>query len=59
MGVSWCMVVIFMYGFIFHNHKYLCISQKEDDVDKSGDMKSLFEKARFIIRNLPNWMLPE
>ena len=58
-GVSWWMVAIFMYLFIFHNHKYLMLSQKEDDVDKAGDMKSLFEKARFIVRNLPTWMLPE
>lgn len=58
-GVSWWMVAIFMYWFIFHNHKYLMLSQKEDDVDKAGDMKSLFEKARFIVRNLPTWMLPE
>lgn len=58
-GISWWVVAIFVYGFIFHNHKYLMISQKEDDVDKWGDMKSLFEKARFIIRNLPSWMLPQ
>ncbi len=58
-GISWWMVAIFVYWFIFHNHKYLMISQKEDDVDKTGDMKSLFEKARFIIRNIPTWMLPE
>ena len=57
--VSWWMVAIFVYGFLFHNHKYLMISQKEDDVDKWWDMKSLFEKARFIIRNLPTWMLPQ
>lgn len=59
MGVSWVVVAIFIYWFIFHNHKYLMITQKEDDMDKAGDMKSLFEKARFIIRNIPSWMLPK
>lgn len=58
-GISWWVVSILVYWFIFHNHKYLMISQKEDDVDKAGDMKSLFEKARFIVRNLPSWMLPQ
>ena len=58
MWISWIIVAIFVYGFLFHNHKYLILSQKQDDVDKLGDMKSLFEKARFIIRNLPAWMMP-
>lgn len=59
MGVSWIIMAIFVYGWLFHDHKYLVISQKEEDVDKIGDMKSLFEKARFIVRNLPVWMLPK
>ncbi len=58
MGLSWIIVAIFVYWFVFHDHKYLMISQKEDDVDKPGSMKSLFEKARFILKNLPQWMLP-
>ena len=52
-------MAIFVYGFIFYNHKYLVLSQKQDDVDKKGDMKSLFEKGRFMLKNLPRWMLPE
>lgn len=58
MGFSWLIMAIFVYWFLFHNHKYLVLSQKQDDVDKKGDMKSLFEKARFMLRNLPDWMLP-
>ena len=59
MWVSWVVMGIFLYGFLFHNHKYLVISQKENDVDKIWDMKSLFEKVRFMIRELPHWMLPK
>ncbi len=59
MGLSWLIIAIFVYWFIFHNHKYHVISQKEDYVDKLGDIKSLFGKARFLINNLPKWMLPK
>jgi len=58
MGLSWLIVAIYVYWFIFYNHKYLLISQKENDVDKKWDMKSLFEKIRFILKNIPNWLLP-
>ena len=59
MGISWVAMAIFVYGWIFHDHKYLVISQKEEDVDKLGDMKSLFEKIRFMIENIPTRMLPK
>jgi hypothetical protein len=59
MGISWLVMAVFVYGFIFHNHKYHVISQKETDVDKIGDIRSLLEKARFIMANLPSWMLPK
>ena len=58
MWVSWVIMAIYVYGWIFHNHKYVVISQKAKDVDDLGNMKSLFEKARFMIDNLPEWMLP-
>lgn len=59
MWFSWLIMAIFVYWFLFHNHKYLALSQKQDGVDKKWDMKSLFEKARFMLRNLPEWMLPK
>jgi hypothetical protein len=59
MGISWLIMAIFVYWFIFHNHKYHVISQKETDVDKIGDMRSLLQKCRFIINNLPVRMLPK
>jgi len=59
MWVSWIIASIFLYWFLFHKHKYTVISRTADEVDKSWDMDSIFEKIRFMIRNLPTWMLPE
>ena len=58
MGLSWLIMGVFAYWFTFHNHKYHCISQKEEDVDKTGNIRSLMEKVRFVLNNLPIWMIP-
>lgn len=58
MWVSWVIAAIFVYWFIFHKHKYSIISRTADEVDKSWDMDSMFEKLRFMLRKLPDWMLP-
>ncbi len=34
-------------------------SLTEDEVDKKGDMKSIFERIRFMLRRLPKWMMPK
>ena len=34
-------------------------SRKLDLVDTIGDMDSIFEKVRFMLRNLPRWMAPQ
>ena len=58
MGLSWTITGFLLYLFIFHGAKAHVISQKDDYVDKAGDIKSIFEKFRFMIRLLPEWMLP-
>lgn len=59
MGISWVTAWIKIYWFIFHQHKYTLISRTEWEVDSPWDMDSLFEKMRFMMENLPNWMIPE
>jgi len=59
MWFSWLYAWLQLYCYMFHDMKSLYISMKQDEVDKSWDIKSHFEKIRFMIRNLPSWMLPE
>lgn len=59
MWISWLISAIFLYGFLFHKHKYTVISRTEEEVDRAWDMDSIFEKIRFMIRNIPKWMLPQ
>ena len=58
MWFSWTFAGLQVYSFIFHDMKSLYLSLAADEVDKNWDMKSQFEKIRFILSNLPNWMLP-
>lgn len=59
MGWSWLMALLAVWYLLFHNKSVLFGSRKAELADKIGSMKSLLEKCRFIIRNLPEWMLPE
>ena len=59
MGVSWLFCAIALWWWLFHDWKILFLSQKEDFVDKLGDMQSLFQKIRFMTAKLPKWMLPK
>ena len=57
--LSWLLCAFALYWWLFHDWKILFLSQKEDFVDKIGDMQSLFQKIRFMTAELPKWMLPK
>jgi len=60
LGYSWCTIT-------YATHKWLYAdgfistftANLADNVDKIGDPKSLFEKARLLLKFLPPWMLPQ
>jgi len=59
-GASWmaCAFAVWLWLFIGGSTAGFG-SRKEDYVDRLGDMDTLFEKMRSMIRNLPPCMLPE
>lgn len=59
MGISWIVCAFALWGWLFRDWKILFLSQKEDYVDKIGDMQSLFQKIRFMTGELPKWMMPK
>lgn len=60
MGVSWLCVAFGVWMWIFHSGAVAGYgSRKEEYVDKIGDPKSLFWKAREFIKYLPNEFLPK
>lgn len=59
-GMSWINIADQAHRFVFDNNfKGSFGSRKEDLIDKKGDPDSLFHKLRFLLRNLPDWMLLE
>jgi len=58
MGLSWSIMVVFTWGWLFHGWNTLVGSRKEEEVDKLGDLGALMPKCRFILSNCPKWMLP-
>jgi hypothetical protein len=59
MGLSWLIVAIFVYMWHFQGFDFLLGSGKAEYVDTRGSIKSLFEKARYIIERSPKWMIPK
>ena len=58
-GMSWMNAAYAVHRWLFiPNSKITMIADKQDTVDKLGDIDSLMEKCRFLITHLPKWMLP-
>jgi hypothetical protein len=63
MGVSWMTVAFAAKHWLAASRQMpfqaLFGSRKEEFVDKLGDMSTLFEKIRFVLRYQPSWLLPD
>ncbi len=61
MGMSWLIILIFEYLWLNPSggYDFLLGSRIEDYVDKKGDMRTLFEKARYNLYRLPTWLQPK
>ena len=53
-GATWVTIAFAVWLLIFHSDISIGIyTYKASELDKYGDISTLFEKARFIIKNLP------
>jgi hypothetical protein len=59
MGATWLCLLAIEHRWHFRPHqKFLIASEKEELVDKPGDMRSLFEKIDFLHKYQPVWIRP-
>lgn len=59
MGVSWLIVLIFQYYWLFRDGANFHLgSRKQESVDRKGDISTLMEKCRYNLDWLPGWMKP-
>lgn len=60
MGATWLVLAVFDHEFLFSSERQFgVVSRKEELVDASGDISTLFEKLRYINSMLPPWMVPQ
>jgi hypothetical protein len=57
MGVTWMLLGIFLYRWLFFDESFLLGSRKQEMVDKLGNIDTHFERLRYMITKLPDWML--
>ena len=59
MWLSWVMLGIFLWWFLFKEWSVLLGSYKEDYVDAQWNMDSAFERLRYMVKRLPKQMRPK
>jgi len=59
MGVTWSVMLVYVYLWQFHGMTFLAGSRKAEEVDKLGDLDALLPKARFLLEKQPKWLLPK
>lgn len=61
MGITWCvlLVITWYWQFAGSGYDFLVGSRKESYIDVMGNMDTLMEKVRFIIKNEPRFLRPD
>lgn len=57
MGVTWDDLGIILRRFLLFDEHFLVGSRVADLVDKIGDIDSLFERLRYMLKTMPEWIL--
>ncbi len=58
LGITWLILGVFLYRWLFFDENFLVGSRKENLVDKLGDLTTLFERVRYMITTMSQWLIP-
>jgi len=59
MGITWVTLAVGLWGWLYKGWDGRVGSRTEQYVDTQGDMGSLFEKLRYMLEKLPDYLLPK
>lgn len=59
MGATWMILGVMLYRWLFLNENFLLGSKKQEDVDTIGKINTHFERIRYMLSKLPDWMIED
>jgi hypothetical protein len=59
MGATWMLLGVFAYRWLFFDENFLLGSKKAEDVDTIGKINTHFERIRYMLEKLPDWMIKQ